>query len=256
MKILVKSLFLLATLSLSGCFDILEELWLNKDQSGRYELTVTMGAGPMANMIQLAQKKTNDSLIALGQPPRPMDTMIYLTNLPDSIQRRLPYPEVLKNLEIQLKMEKGIKFHFRYGFSHLDSLYQLWETMAAIETMQQDSAIKKSKILDFPEMINMQKMLGGTPVMALKGKDFRRDLSPKTDETMQGMGEMFSDMEEPMMRMMMRNRTYELKFHLPRKVKSVSNAGYETDGKDVRAKFPLTDVMKDRSKLECKILMK
>ena len=256
MKTILKSLFLLCTISLTGCFDILEELWLNKDQSGRYELTVTMGSGPMANMIQYAQKKANDSLVALGQPPRPMDTMIYLTNLPDSIQKMLPYPEVLKNLEIQLKMEKGVKFRFLYTFSHLDSLYQFWETLAAIEEIQQDSAVKKSKVLDFPEVANMQKMLGGTPTMHWSGKTFDRSIDPQTDGGAELMGEMFSNTEEPMARMMMRNRTYELKFHLPRKLKKVSAEGYSVDGKDVRAKFPLLDVMKDRSKLECRIKMK
>jgi len=256
MKTILKSLFLLCILSLTACFDILEELWLNKDQSGRYELTVTMGSGPMANMIQYAQQKTNDSLVALGQPPRPMDTLIYLTNLPDSIQQMLPYPEALKNLEIQLKMEKGVKFRFLYTFSHLDSLYQFFETLAAIEEIQQDSAIKKSKVLDFPEVANMQKMLGGTPVMHWTGKAFDRTITPDSDGGAKLMGEMFSDTDEPMARMMMRNRSYELKFHLPRKVKNVSATGYEMDGKDVRAKFPLLDVMKDRSKLECRINLK
>jgi hypothetical protein len=215
-----------------------------------------MGSGPMANMIQYAQKKANDSLLALGQPPRPMDTMIYLTNLPDSIQKMLPYPEVLKNFQIQLKMEKGVKFRFQYAFSHLDSLYQFWETLAAIEEIQQDSAIKKSKVLDFPEMANLQKMLGGTPEMHLKGKIFSRSINPEIDGGAELMGEMFSNTDEPMARMMMRNRTYELKFHLPRSVKKVSTDGYTTDGKDVRAKFPLLEVMKDRSKLECQIRMK
>jgi hypothetical protein len=257
MKTFLNTLFLLCTLSLTGCFDILEELWLNKDQSGRYELTVTMGSGPMANMIQYAQQKTNDSLVALGQPPRPMDTLIYLTDLPDSIKQMLPYPEVLKNLEIQLKMEKGVKFRFLYAFSHLDSLYQFFETLAAIEEIQQDSAIKKSKVLDFPEVANMQKMLGGTPVMHWTGKAFDRTITREAgDDSAEFMGEMFSNSEEPMMRMMMRNRTYEMKFHLPRKVKKVSTGGFTVDGKDVRAKFPLLDVMKDRSKLECRIKVK
>ena len=256
MKTILHTFFLLCTLSLTGCFDILEEIWLNKDQSGRYELTVTMGSGPMANMIQRAQQKTNDSLVAIGQAPRPMDTMIYLTNLPDSIQKMMPYPEVLKNFQIQLKMEKGVKFRFQYAFSHLDSLYQFWETLEAIEEIQQDSAIKKSKVLDFPEMANMQKMLGGTPAMYWSGKIFDRSIDPQTDGGAELMGEMFSNTDEPMARMMMRNRSYELKFHLPRKVKKVSTDGYIVDGKDVRAKFPLLEVMKDRSKLECKIRMK
>lgn len=256
MKTILKAFFLLCTLSLTGCFDVLEELWLNKDQSGRYELTITMGSGPMANMIQYAQQKANDSLIALGQPPRPMDTLIYLTDLPDSIKQMLPYPEVLKNLEIQLKMEKGVKFRFQYAFRHLDSLYQFWETLAAIEEMQQDSAIKKSKVLDFPEIANMQKMLGGTPVMHWTGKVLERTVTPDTDGGAELMGEMFSDTDEPMARMIMRNKSYELKFHLPRKVKKVSTDGFTVDGKDVRAKFPLQDVMKDRSKLECRIRVK
>jgi hypothetical protein len=256
MKNLLKFLFLLAPLVLSGCFDILEELWLNKDQSGRYELTITMGAGPMANMIQMAQKKSNDSLLALGQSPRPNDTTIFLTNLPDSIQQRMPYPEVLKNLQIQLKMEKGVKFRFQYTFNHLDSLYQFWETMKAIEEIQQDSNIKKAKILDFPEMGNMQEMLGGTPVMHWAGKTFERSTLQQEDGGAKMMGEMMEDSDNPMVKMMMRNRSYQLKFHLPRKVKTVSTDGYEVDGKDVFAKFPLTEVMKDRSKLECRIRMK
>lgn len=256
MKTLLKSLLLLTTLTLTGCFDILEELWLNKDQSGKYELTITMGAGPMANMIQMAQKKANDSLIALGQPPQPMDTTIYLNTLPDSIQRMLPYPEVLKNLEIQTKMDKGFKLRFLYNFSHLDSLYQFWETLKAIEEIQEDTTIKKTKILSMPEMGNMQQMLGGTPVMHCKGKTFDRTSLPEEDGGAEMMGEMFEDSDNPMVKMMMRNRTYQLKFHMPHKVKKVSTDGYMVDGRDVFAKFPLTEVMKDRTKLECRIKMK
>lgn len=256
MKTVLKCFFLLATLSLSGCFDILEELWLNKDQSGRYELTITMGAGPMANMIMAAQKKANDSLIAIGQPPRPMDTIIYLANLPDSIQQRMPHPEVLKNMVIQMKMEKGMKFRFQYAFRHLDSLHQFWETLAAMEVLQEDSTIKQSKMLDMPAMGNMQQMLGGTPVMHWSGKTFQRTMTPETDSGSEMMGEMLADPDNPMVRMMMRNRHYELKFHLPRKVKKVSSGEYQSDGNEVRAKFPLTDIMMDRSKLECSIRMK
>ncbi|MBL7780953.1 MAG: hypothetical protein JNM22_07035 [Saprospiraceae bacterium] len=256
MKTFAKYLFLLAPLLLSGCFDILEELWLNKDQSGRYELSVTMGAGPMANMIQAAQKKSNDSLIALGLPPRPMDTVIYLRNLPDSIQKMLPYPDVVNTLEIHLKMEKGIKFHFQYPFSHLDSLHHFWETLTAIEEIQKDSVIKKSKVLDFPEMANLQQILGGTPVMHWKGKTLQRTVETEDNGGVELMGEMFEDSDNPMVKMMMRNRTYELKFHLPKKVKRVSTDGYMKEGKDVHARFPLIEVMKDRSKLECAIKMK
>ena len=256
MKTLLKVLFLFVTISLSGCFDILEELWLNKDQSGRYDMTITMGAGPMANMMQAAQKKTNDSLIALGLPPRPSDTMIYLTTLPDSIQRRLPYADVVKNLRIHMKMEKGVKIQFLYDFKHLDSLYRFWETLSAIEKMQQDSSIKKSKILDFPEIGNIAELIGGTPAMQWSGKELNREMKYQEDDGSELMGSILSDTENPMLRMMMRNRTYELKFHLPRKVKKVNAEGYEIDGKDVHAKFLLTDIMKDRSKLECKIRMK
>lgn len=256
MKTFAKFLLLLAPLLLSGCFDILEELWLNKDQSGRYELTVTMGSGPMANMIQAAQKKTNDSLIALGLPPRPMDTTIYLRNLPDSIQKMLPYQDVVQTMEIYLKMEKGIKFRFQYPFTHLDSLHHFWQTLTAIEEIQKDSVIKKSKVLDFPAIGNIQQMLGGTPMMQWKGKTFQRTIESEENDGAELMGEMFEDSDNPMVKMMMRNRTYELKFHLPKKVKRVSTDGYLKDGNDVHAKFPLTEVMKDHSKLECTIKMK
>ncbi|MCC6459058.1 MAG: hypothetical protein IT260_01225 [Saprospiraceae bacterium] len=252
MKTICNACLLFLALACAGCFDFTEEIWLNKNRSGRYEMTIEMGSGPFASMLRMAQEKTNDSLRALGQPPRSQDTIIVLANLPDSVKRLFPYPDALNNTRLDFKVDKALRFKFQFDFKKIEDIAQFWETLQAFDRLQKDSTLKG---LDAPAIGNLSGMLSGVPDLKFDGKLLQR--STRVDTTSQEIGQLFfENQDDGLAKMMFRNKTYRIIYHLPKKPKSVSGAGFSTDGKTVSGRFPLLDVMRDNQKLSCEIRVK
>lgn len=247
-------LFAMALLC-AGCFDITEELWLNKDRSGRYEMTISMASGPFASMMRMAHQKTNDSLQALGQPPRALDTLVRLGDLPDSLRHYFAHPEVLNRIVMQARTKNGLDFQFQYDFKKIEDLPLFWETLGTLGKLQKDSTIHGLDALKMPGVDESPGSLAGIPDIQFDGRTLRRTNPP--DSTGQVMGSMFFDHDsDPLVKMMFNNKKYRLVFHLPKKVKAVQGAGFESDGKTVTGAFSLLDVVRDHTKLSCAITLK
>lgn len=255
MLAIVRTLFWGALLLCTGCFDITEELWLNKNRSGRFEMSVSMTSGPFMSMLRMAQDKTNDSLSALGLPPRSVDTLVRLGDLPDSLKRRFPHPEVLAGIVLRAKMDKGFQFRFQYDFQRIEDLPLFWEALNTLDQLKKDSTIRDLDALKVPGMEGSSGMMAGLPDIQYDGKTLRRTTLPDSTNQESGLS-LFGDENDPFLKMMFRDKKYRLVFHLPKKVKTVEGAGFTTDGKDVTGEFLLLDVVRDRTKLSCAISTK
>ena len=248
MKTRILPVLLVFTFALFGCFDVTEEIWLNKNRSGRYAMTISLGSGPIANMIKMMQEKTNDSLRALGQPPQKTDSLMRLAALPDSVKRRFPYPDVLDKTTIHLKMDKGLDYQFQYDFQRIEELSLFWENISAMDKLKEDSTLKDVQALKFPMLGEMKGSISGIPDMQFDGKTLRRTM--KVDTTSQEIGQLFFEHgDDGFVKLLFRNKSYDLIFHMPKKVKSVSGTGLVKDGKTVHAKASLLDVMRNQSHL-------
>ena len=258
MSMYFKLLFFGTLLACTGCFDITEELWLNKNRSGRFEMSVSMTSGPFMSMLRMAQDKTNDSLRALGLPPRSIDTLVRLGDLPDSLKKRFPHPAVLDGIVLQAKMERGFNFRFQYDFQRIEDLPLFWEALNTLDQLKKDSTVQGLEALNLPGMEGSSgSMMAGLPDMQFDGKTLRRTSLP--DSTNQESTLAFFDKDnenDPFLKMMFRDKKYRLVFHLPKKVKTVEGTGFTTNGKDVTGEFLMLDVVRDRTKLSCAISTK
>ena len=239
----------------AGCFDITEELWLNKDRSGRYEMTVSVLSGPFASMLRMAQDKSNDSLRALGKAPRSADTLIRLGDLPDSLKRRFAHPEILDRIVMQTRMTKGLEVLFKYDFRKMEELPFFWETLSTLDALQKDSTVQGLDAFKVPGANGAQGMGAGAPDIQFDGKTVRR-ISPPDSTNLDPGALLFDHDSDPFVKMLFSNKKYRLIYHLPKKVKSVQGTGYRIDGKTVSAEFPLFDVVRDKGKLSCAITLK
>ncbi len=255
MSMYFKLFFWGTLLACTGCFDITEELWLNKNRSGRFEMSVKMTSGPFVSMLRMAQDKSNDSLRALGLPPRSVDTLVRLGDLPDSLKKRFPHPAVLDGIVLQAKMDKGFNFRFQYDFQRIEDLPLFWEALNTLDQLKKDSTIRDLDALNMPGMEGSSGMMAGLPDIQFDGKTLRRTTLPDSTNQESGLS-LFGDENDPFLKMMFRDKKYRLVFHLPKKVKTVEGTGFTTNGKDVTGEFLMLDVVRDRTKLSCAISTK
>lgn len=255
MKTIVRTALFLGVLACAGCFDITEELWLNKDHSGQYEVGVSLNTGPFASLLRMAQQKTNDSLRALGQPPRSLDTLIHLGDLPDSVKSRFKYPKVLNQITMHANMDKGMDIRFHYDFQRLEDLPQFFDALNTLDELKKDTSLHNLDGLQLPGMGNVQGLMTSVPDIRFEGKTLLRTNPP--DSTNQAMGQtLFEHDSDPMVKMMFRDKKYRLVVHMPKKVKTVKGTGFTTDKNTVTGVFPMVDVLRDHSRLSCEITTK
>ena len=255
MKSIVRTALFLGVLACAGCFDITEELWLNKNHSGQYEMGVSLNTGPFAAFLRMAQQKTNDSLRALGQPPRSMDTLIRLGDLPDSVKSRFKYPKVLNQITMHANMDKGMDIRFHYDFQHLEDLPQFFDALNTLDELKKDTSLHGLDGLQLSGIGNIQGLLTNAPDIRFDGKTLLRTNTP--DTTNQAMNpSLLGQDNDPMAKMMFRDKKYRLVVHMPKKVKTVKGTGFAADKNTVTGVFPMMDVLRDPSRLSCEITTK
>lgn len=242
-KILV--LFIVATaLSLTGCINIIEEIFLNKNGSGQYSITMdasaVMEGGGLRSMLQ----SMGDDAEALSELDGQMevDTVIFFKNAPDSITQNLSHPELLDKISLRqiVSEEKEImKTIFTFDF----------EQVGQIDLFRKDFAKLGGNSADMGGMGGLMdgmligKTADNVPLFVKTKKMLTRN---KTTMVGDLSGE---DSNMEMMKMMLSGATYQLIYHLPGKVKKTNLQNSRVEGKDIFVEVDLLDSMEGKADL-------
>jgi len=145
--VMVKSILLSSILLICvSCSPSLNEIWINENGSGQFETTFDMGEtiGMMDGMFEL--KETQDSSVHIKENPEVIDSIFTAFNtVPDSIKVQLDNPELLKNIEIHIHMDKTkeemlIKMSFKYDSAdHYEAIME--EMIKADKAGNQDNSM-------------------------------------------------------------------------------------------------------------------
>lgn len=237
--------FLLALCLCAGCFDITEEFWFNKDRSGRYEISVDFDA--MSDLINMAKQfaPQNDSLGA--QATEPLDTVFYLSTLPDSIKRLFPHPELADRTSFALKSQTGFKLTFALDFREVGEVARFRENFSAIDPLNHDGIASMAIYL---------RMFGGFQTdPAWQGKTFSLHGRPvQQEEELNPWGN--TGVDNPMLKMMLGKSNYRQRFHFDGRIRSVNGRKHKGKSHSVEIEHPFLDVMRDPSILSCTIKLK
>jgi len=249
MKLRTWILLLVIAVSTSSCINVIEELFLNKDGSGTYHLTIDMSdliSNPMfKSMMEQQDDSTSTSSGGLfGNEVDMMnaDTSINFLAAAEKEGRTIDNPDFWKNVNINIKsdQEAGDMFTtIALDFKSLDDITYFYENLATVVPGDEGS-----------DMFGP----GGIAPRQLAFKLQNRTLSRTSSFTAPEQD--MDDETEQMMKMFFAGATYKSIYHLPGKVKNADFAGADVDKKIVTVEVPLTEVMEGKAEIDGKITFK
>lgn len=229
-------------LATSGCFEMLEDVYLNNDGTGKYEITIDMSgmlSDPfMGEMMKQGMKEET------GREVLEIDSLISFTDmqeggLPASLTDK--DRAILDRTQMRMRMsesEKIGKFVISFPFKTLSELNDFQKTFAKLSEEGGDQAGGMSGL-----MSGGGAMAGSTSSWELSGRTLSRVVDAGDAAGMLG------DMDEEtlgMMKMMMADASFTTTYHLPGKVKKATIDNAEVDGKTVVVSYKFLDILEDQ----------
>lgn len=240
-KILVL-LLLASTTLLSGCFDIVEEIFLNKDGSGKYHVTMDMSglfSDPMMKgMVEEALKQQSGTTTMAMEK----DSIIYFKDLKQAEELSTEEKKVLENILMRMTMsesKKQLLIRIEYNFNQVDDIKKMNEIFQKIGADQQLGG----------GMLSGGMMSGEAAAFSWKKGLLKRlplnvDNEVKNDENME------------MVKMFLETATYKTIYHLPGKVKKTDIPKAKVEGETVTIENSLIDLLEGKAKLDGQIKFK
>ncbi|MCB0556537.1 MAG: hypothetical protein KDD02_23535 [Phaeodactylibacter sp.] len=228
--------FLLAgsLLFLTSCIETLEEVYLNKNGSGKYSITFDMSefmSNPMMKgMLEEAAKGEGmDSGLNLEN----MDTIIHLGNEPGA-------GEAMKKALLHLTMNEAqgkFVLNMSLPFDNVGQIDQFFK-----ELNEQGAGSGASS------------MAGGTSMFMPGGLfEFSKKKLTRKKAEQAGQNELLAGEEGEFVKMFFASGTHKTVYYLPGTVKKTSIDGAVVDGKTVTVERPLLDMMEGKVGLEGEI---
>lgn len=241
-KILVLLVLVGSTL-LTGCFDIVEEVFLNKDGSGKYHVTMDMSGlfnDPMMKSMMEEAIKQQSSMDA--DAPLEKDSIVYFKDLPEADDLTADEKKVLDNLIMHMTMSESKK----------QMLIRLEYDFKQVQDIQKMSAVLQKVGAD-------QQVSGGMPgggFMSGEAAAFtwKKGLLKRLPVKLKAPAEADENME--MMKMFLADAHYKSIYHLPGNVKKVSMPNATVEGKTVTVVNDLLQMLDGKAKLEGEIKFK
>jgi len=263
-NILIIALAIVSMTTFTGCIDIIEEVFFNKDGSGKY--TMRMDMSGMVGMIKMmsqmgdimpeeegegdTESEQGDDMASLMEEV--VDSVMYLKDASADIRQQFddnPGFVDKVNMRMNINADENIfQIDFNLDFDDMDDIDYFFNNFDEITSMMSND--EESSELD---MLGMGGGMGaGNPLGGIMGGDgFTRyfDMTKRTlirRDASKGETTMTEDMsaeEKQMMEMMFGDAKYKMIYHMPGKVKKMTNgeATLSADKKTVILEGDLMD---------------
>lgn len=218
----------------TSCLDVVEEIYLNKDGSGKYTVTIDMSGlfadDFMKSMIQSSLAEQEGMDLSNGFPE--MDTVIYFKDLPADQKGDNPefWNKVTSNIVMSDEQGKFIT-SINLNFDNADDITYLYANLGRMGegNAQLGGLAGEGGVLPSGVVYNLAKNTIG-----------RKSAKPEAAE-----GE-----EMEMMKMFLGSATHRVVYHLPGNAKKVTIPGAVIKGKTVTTEASLVDVMEGKAQLD------
>jgi len=243
-------LFISALFLLSSC-SMKEEIWLEKDGSGKLEITMDMSemmgnAGAMFGAMLPSENDDSNMMPKFDENAEATDSSFtFLSTLPDSIKDGLEKPEDFERMQMRMvsnpkekEMEFKMAFDFE-SFTDLDYLFKRFKDLGEAAGNDQNSNM----------MLQSMNQDSYADNYILSKKSFtRKSMKIDTDQFKEMTGDMedFDPEDEKtqmMLKMFFGNATFSTVYHFPKSIKSVNIKNAEVDGKTVSVRYPFLEYM-------------
>ncbi len=222
----------------SSCFNILEIIELKKDGSGEYKMEVDMGE--MMNMMNMFSGMADSTAISENKEVVSLDSLISFSSMEDSIKRKWQYPDVTSKGMMRMVMDTEnsmMTVTFSLAFNDIVEVNKF-----NVDMNTGFSAFDSPLNPGEDGGTDMIFMGGGLDHFAFKGGQFSR--SNMASEEM----EEENQEEADMMKMMLADAKYSVRYIMPGKVKKVEGLDYtiEEDHSTVTRTFNFAELIEQK----------
>lgn len=245
--VLVAVLGIIAT----SCLDMIEEVYLNKDGSGEYTLTIDMSelfSDPMMSELMMSSMKEETGTAELE-----VDSVITIQemsggSLPESLTAK--ERDVLNRAEMRMQMSESKKMgliKISFPFNEVGEMTDFQTAFGKISDESEGDAAG-----------GMGGLVGGgltgnnVSLWMLSGRTLTREVPEVDTEAL----DEIDDETMSMMKMFFADATWQTVYHLPGRVKKCSIDGAEVEGKTVMIEYPFLDMMEEQPDMSGEIKFK
>lgn len=245
MKKFLWCLACLCILVFTSCLEMVEEVFLNQDGSGKYMITMDMSelfSDPM--MKSLIEEAAKEEANTAADEELEMDSTMYFRDMPQYAELNQEEQALIKDVVINMmasESKEKMIIEMVFPFQHIDDFAKMGEAMSK---MTEEGGTGAAGLMN-------------TPGMGSQGAQFvlnKRTLSrlPMPD-TKELMGQ---DENMEMMKMFFESATYTTIYHLPGKVKNTDIPNARVEGKTVTIENNLLDLIEGKIKIDGDIKFK
>lgn len=225
---------------LTGCLEVLEDVYLNADGSGKYLITMDMGeifSDPMLKGIIEEQAKKESG--QADDAPLEKDSTMYFRDAPEFQQLSAEDQALIKDVAINMNASE----------SKGEMIIQMVFPFNSLDDFQKMGAVLKKLEID-KDNGNPAGMLGGG-MFGTKGAQFALNKRVLTRMPLPDAAEMLGDDADQlaMMKMFFQGATYTTVYHLPGKVKKTDIPNASVDGKTVTVENNFLDILEGKAKV-------
>lgn len=247
-KWIIFPLIALVSFGLTGCFDIVEEFHLNKNGSGKYNVTMDMSSlmsdGMMKGMLKEQLKgEMGEDEGETEDLPMEKDTVIYLKDSPGFDNATAEEQKLIEKIVMHMTMSESkekMLINISFPFDKVSDIEAITQAMQKIGGGEQLGGIMPG---------GSGLMPGGESKFLLKKGMLTRTPAPKMEK-----GEDEDGLE--MMKMFLGTASFKTIYHLPGKVKKVSIPNAEVEGSTVTVTNTLLDLLEGKAKIDGDIKFK
>jgi len=251
-------------MTFTSCINILEEMFLNKDGSGKYAMTIDMSA--------LMDASTREMLKSFGEqeegadnteepednePPMEVDTMMLFKDMPAEMRGELSRPDFYDKVFMKMEASESnevMKITFGLNFDNADDIDYFLKNIDKLMASQGDNEDNPLGAMGGGGGGLMGDMLPSAGkdyrLFDISKKLFKRYKAPAPEENLE------EDETMAMMKMFMAGAEYKTVYHFPGKVKSATNPNAKVDGKTVTITGDLLDMMEGKADLSTEVKFK
>lgn len=231
-------LFLLCIISFTSCIDIIEEIYLNKDGSGKYSLRMDMSGIIEAEVAE--QNKRGENL-NLFDETEAVDSVMYFKDFPSEIKEQFAdNAEFLNklNIHLQLNPAEGIYLlSYNLDFKNMDDIDFFYKNRDKLMTGRLSHGMdEEGRIGDAGDPFGFDDDRGLSSILEFMGGisssadvrpfDYNRKkcmLTRYAQNAYTVSSEWDEDEIKQLVQMIFENATYTTIYHLPGKVKKMTN---------------------------------
>lgn len=231
MKKYLSLILVLSSLLLSSCFDILEEIFLEKNGKGQYLYTIDMSAlmdESMKELLQGAGEEGEENSLEGVE----IDSVVYFKDSDPEMLKKMDKPEIFQRAFMKIQMsdeEDKMVMQFGLDFENVDEISYFLQN---IDKLMGDSMEGN------PMGGGMLPSSDADEMFVQKGKKLTRLGSLALG------GEEISEDDMGMLSMFMESATFRTIYHLPGKVKKTNIPGAVIDGNTLMIETSMLDIMK------------